>query len=93
MTGVKLDSRDYEDESSFEEDLSVLVSNLIGYDFSNDLATTTAIVAPSSPTAFDSNMAPLLMTGKSAQSVMMMANDEDDSASSMDEQEDKRRIN
>ena len=36
MTGVKLDSSDYEDESSFEEDLSVLVSNFIGYDFSND---------------------------------------------------------
>ena len=34
------------------------------------------------------------MTGKSAQSVMMMANDEDDdSVNSMDEQEDIRRIN
>ena len=63
MTGVKLDSNDYEDESSFEGDLSVLVSNLIGYSFTEDNdPTVAAALASSSPTAkIDSQETPLLM--------------------------------
>ena len=55
MTGVKLDPNDYQDESSFEEDLSLLISNVIGYDFSesNDLLppppSTSAAVEDESP--------------------------------------------
>ena len=60
MTGVKLDPSDYQDESSFEEDLSLLISNVIGYDFSesNDLPpppTATSAVEDESPIPLLSN--------------------------------------
>ena len=40
LTGIKLDPADYQDESSAEEDISVVINNIIGYDSAVDEATT-----------------------------------------------------